>query len=58
MEAKIEEALHKERDSNEKDNVSLSGSSNNEEKEDFSAVLFRLKKGPKATNLWKTKLTI
>ena len=24
----------------------------------FSAVIFRLKKGPKATNLWKTKLRI
>ena len=42
MEAKIEDALHKERDSNQKDNVSISASSNNEEEEEedfFSSVI-------------------
>lgn len=40
METKIEDALNKERDKNEKENVSISGSSNNDEEENdlFSKI--------------------
>ena len=55
MEAKIEEALHKERDSNEKNNVSITGSRNNEEEEGFFSSVIQTEERAKGHKSLKKK---